>query len=153
MFSAVKLRHFACPQNLHLSPSQPIHWYSLDFFSSLSFGVLYVTPNSEHILSLIFLFVERRFLVFGKFCLCGTKLLNCPPGKVVRFDAGSSGAAAAYEWKLIGGWRVRDLMVNAWQVVVVEVVSFWSLHPVLSFQLYLTRGNFLVFCCCRDYIL
>ena len=59
------VRHFTCPQNLHLSPSQPIHWYSSDFFSS------------AQRLSLIFLFVEQRFLVFGKFSFSGTKLLNC----------------------------------------------------------------------------
>ena len=35
--------------------------------------------SSAQRLWLIFLFVERRFLVFGKFCFSGTKLLNCPP--------------------------------------------------------------------------
>ena len=104
MFSTVTLRHFACPQHLHLSPSQLIHWFSSEFFSSLSLGVSYVTPHSGQILSLIFLFVEQRFLVFGKFCFCITKLLNCPPpGNVVRFDVGSNGAAVAFEEKSTGG--------------------------------------------------
>ena len=51
-----------------------------------------------------FLFVERRFLVFDKFCFCVAKLVNCPPpGNVVRFDVGSNGAAVAFEEKSTGG--------------------------------------------------
>ena len=45
----------------------------------------------------ILLFVERCFLVFGKVYLSGNKLVNCPPGNVVRFDVGSSGTAIAFE--------------------------------------------------------
>ena len=44
--------------------------------NSLIFLRLFSSPQR---LWLIFLFVERRILVFGKFCFSGTKLLNCPP--------------------------------------------------------------------------
>ena len=90
----------------------------------------------------ILLCVERRFLVFDKFCFSGNKLLNCPPGNVVRFDVGNSGAAVAFEWRSTGCCTQFPRFGYIWRVESFRfLLSGLCIIIFISAPVYLARAS------------